>query len=465
ESVTQTNTVVSAQIDATQGPQTAVLNIVYPEGCAPQTVQFEVPPCEVQPVCPEITLAQSVSDVCDDDGQRQVTVTATATLASGASVSASLKDNDGNVVDTATGAPASLSHTLALAPGSYTFAVEVTAPGGCPGASIVVEVPQCEPETPPPVCPEIHFDPEVSERCNNDGKRGVRVTATVELGTGDPFTVRLVDGDGNELATASSGSDGQATLQHSDTYAPGDYTFTVEVTQPDGCPEASTTVHVPACEPVSSPPPPPPQSPPLPPPPPPTTSTFDLCMLLRVFMLLGAGFAIIGLALLVCPVFAAPALSVSTALIVGGAMTALGAIVFVIALVAWVILCRPRRCNFILLAWQIAAFVMFAFFYIAFCPGCTGWGVVGLVALVAFFALFAWWLFECRPSRCTVFSELLFVMIHIDLIEAIQILLGNCVITSNSIFAGVWVLILGVFTAIAYWGMRRFCPPAPPTTG
>ena len=101
---------------------------------------------------------------------------------------------------------------------------------------------------------------------------------------------------------------------------------------------------------------------------------------------------------------------------------------------------------------------MFAFLYVAFCPACLVWGIVSLLALGAFVTLFFWWLFGCRPTRCRVFQELLFLMIHVDLVEVLQMVLGNCIITSNPAFAGSWALILTVFTTLAYWGTRAYCP-------
>ena len=188
-----------------------------------------------------------------------------------------------------------------------------------------------------------------------------------------------------------------------------------------------------------------------------SSSSIDFCLILRVFVLLGAGIALLGLALLACPLFAAPVLDPVVAAIIGGIMAAVGTVVFLISLLLWVVICRPNLCDWLILGWQIAAFATFIFFYIAFCPACLWLGGLGLLAFGLFIFLFVSWLQACRPNRCEIFQEFLFVMIHIDLIVLLEIIIGVCILTAIPLFAAVWALVILGFTFLAYWGMRHFC--------
>ncbi len=223
-----------------------------------------------------------------------------------------------------------------------------------------------------------------------------------------------------------------------------DRSISMTITE-DGCTTQNAELSIVACEND------------LIPTPEPTDGRIDWCVIFRVLMLLGIGILLIGLVLVVCPLFTAPMLDVPTTMVIGTAMLGIGLLMAIIFWALWHWICEPDQCAYWKLAWQVAAIVMFVFIYIAFCPGCMWWGLLGLAAMAAFFLLFIQWLSECRPTRCFVFQELLFIMIHIDIIEALQMFLGNCVLTSNSTFAGIWVLILAGFTAVAYWGMQNFC--------
>jgi hypothetical protein len=132
------------------------------------------------------------------------------------------------------------------------------------------------------------------------------------------------------------------------------------------------------------------------------------------------------------------------------------AVLFLIVLVAWILLCQPTLCQVLLTLWQAAFTAMMALLYISQClamAGCIGWAwwIAGLV----FVGFFVWWVLRCRPSDCDVLNAFFFVIVDtlglLGLIYAGGSWLGT-------VFAGLSGCLLPVIPAglgimLAYFGL------------
>jgi hypothetical protein len=107
-----------------------------------------------------------------------------------------------------------------------------------------------------------------------------------------------------------------------------------------------------------------------------------------------------------------------------------------------------------LLLWQVLFIAGVLLTYAAFCPACAWFGL-GLVVLGAALAMFITWVLRCRPTTCSIYAELLLVMIVFDITAVLEFVLGSCVITSNPIAAILWALGIAAFNVIVYAGLRR----------
>lgn len=437
------------------GSHTVRFDVVLPQGCGGAEVSFDVGSCAVTPACPQVgTPTATVAGACNADGTRTVTLTATVGAA----------DGDDAMVqwmhDGAFGQAAAVSGTQTITTthaypgdgGSHTAAIEVVSPSGCSGSSVEFRVPECPAV---PVCPMVAFtDIEVADECDDNDQKHVKVKAEVAPGSDGNIAATLELLDGNSvIATLDSGSASGSTLtlEGETDLDPGDnYQARVTVTSPQGCPGASTEVEVPPCDST----------------PPPdddttddsideTTSGFDICSILRFLIIFGVGLATIGLVLLVCPLIAAPLISsVQTVMIIGGILLGLGLLIAVIAAVAWFFICQPSVCAWMLLLWQVLFIAGVLATFAAFCPACVWFGL-GVILLGGALTAFATWILRCRPTTCTIYAELLLVMIVFDICAVLEYVLGSCVIVSNPIAGVLWALGIAAFNTIVYLGLRR----------
>ena len=430
---------------------TVGFNVVLPEGCQDGLRSFNVPACNAIQNCPQVgTPTAVIAGDCNADGTRTVTLNATVTQGGGNGVFMQWSH------DGAFGAAVAVTgqqqvQTTHNYPGDgleHEATLGVVSPQGCAGSSVVFRVPDCPVQ---PICPTVSFtDPEVASECDSDGLRHVKVTAVVAPGSNGNIaaTLELLD-EGAVMSTLDSGAvTGRAlTLEGETDLAPGDnYTARVTVASPLGCPGASTGIEVPSCD--------------TPPPggeaieDPPTTSSFDICSVLRFLVVFGIGLAAIGLVLLLCPLIAAPLITVQYAVIIGGVLLGLGLLIAIGALIAWVLLCDPSQCGWMLLLWQTLFIAGVLLTYAAFCPACAWFGL-GVIVLAAALAAFIAWVMRCRPTTCSIYAELLLVMIVFDITAVLEFVLGACVITSNPIAAVLWALGIAAFNVLVYTGLRR----------
>jgi hypothetical protein len=89
------------------------------------------------------------------------------------------------------------------------------------------------------------------------------------------------------------------------------------------------------------------------------------------------------------------------------------AIVILIALVLWIIFCKPTFCEVLLTIWQTLFTATIGLLYFAVCLSAVcallpGAWIVGGILTIGFFV---WWLLACKPSRCDVLNQLLFAVV------------------------------------------------------
>lgn len=218
--------------------------------CPPQEFSLTVPVCP--PVlCPDIDWSADISPQCDANGRRAVTVSATI-LFPGTSISASLLNAQGQVIDsgTQTGDLTVVSPALSLGGGDHDFSVQLNTavPDSCrPDLEHTVSVPNCPGGG---TCPTVVWNPALSANCNPDNTRDVTVSATVSS-FGAPITAELRDPQGTALDTATTPANGTATMDSGAlSLTPGNHQFTVAFTTglPGGCAADDTNVvTVPPC--------------------------------------------------------------------------------------------------------------------------------------------------------------------------------------------------------------------------
>jgi hypothetical protein len=181
--------------------------------------------------------------------------------------------------------------------------------------------------------------------------------------------------------------------------------------------------------------------------------SFDLCTLLRFVILMAAGFACIALILWLCPGFSYGTIPPQYSWIPGVAFAGFVGIAFVAALI-WEVVCRPSWCSFLALCWELLFIIGAILTYAGFCPGCP-WFLIGIAVFALSVILFSFWTWRCRPTICTVFSELLFVTIAFDITNLIEIVLGFCVLTSRPQAALGWALAVAAFNVFVLAGLNQ----------
>ncbi len=110
--------------------------------------------------------------------------------------------------------------------GTYTATLHI---GGCPDESTSFTVSECPPEH---ECPSISIE-QTSLNCKSDGHQPIMTNVTF---TGIPgFTIAAELKEGANVLDSGSSDTGILVLGDTGDYASGSYTFTVDVTEPEGC--------------------------------------------------------------------------------------------------------------------------------------------------------------------------------------------------------------------------------------
>lgn len=301
-------------------------------------------------------------------------------------------------------------------PGNYTVSVAVkfppgaglpTAPDGTPTCNVTAGGSfRLDPCSGPATCPSITAI-NVTPSCA-DPAAGVAANVSFAVATTDPSG--LINGFAWDFGEPASGGANQAvtaTPNATHSYSgPGNFTVTVRANIRAACAgggptTASTLVSVPLC--------------PCPPgqtrdatgrcvaPPPPVTEDFG-CMALRELAAALAALAILATMVAFC-LFVPPSLPFWIVIGVAAGLALAAAIILAI----WLGLPCPRPCAWgLLMAGQIFFGFGWGAVYFFFCCAWLGW--VGIVALAIGAGLLAAWINECRPTVCTVFRELAWVL-------------------------------------------------------
>lgn len=222
---------------------TATLTVSSPDGCAPYTASIPVEPCDTQEdaPCPEVEIVGAVGD-CDEEGQRTYSVEASVRGEDGQSLEASLSF-DSDEVDHQSGVGSlTLGGTItASGDTSLTRTLEILTPSDCGTRTETIVIPACE------VCPEVAFGEPVWSDCNERGERMVTVEVTVTPASSDGISATLIV---NGKKHDSGSGDTAFTLEGSAPHIKEgeSATFTVEITEPDGCGAVEVSFVAPACE-------------------------------------------------------------------------------------------------------------------------------------------------------------------------------------------------------------------------
>jgi hypothetical protein len=392
-----------------------------------------IEPCtEPEPrTCPSVSVGPVMIGDCNETtGARPVSVEVELTATPGEPLSGRLTDASGVVLVSASDDDNDGTLILALdnvefTPGQHLIKVDTGQEDECGETEIEIDIQPC--------CPDITFSQTVGD-CNDNDQRPVTVTASVTVIQG-PVEAVLTDNNGNQVDSATS-QGSSVSLSDTQTLSPGAYTFQVSVTEPEGCTtDSRLTVTVPPC----------------------VDTVIDWCSILKFLILLGSGLCLLGLSILLCPQGASPAISANVALYIGIGLIVLGLLILVIAIPIWFFMCRPSECDWFNIGWQIFGLAALVFFYISLCPACGNLMYIALSCAIIAVASFWVWVGRCRPDSCRIFDELLLFFINADIIEGLETILANCVISTNLIGALVWWALLALGTYIAYAGQREYC--------
>lgn len=346
--------------------------------------------CEIISNCPDLTTSVDPIDKdskCDPGGKRTVTGSVIvapdpskavgATVLIGTTVVASHPD---------TTTPYTLNFSTPLPPGTYSVTVKLDS--GCGSSSTPFTVPTCPGSE---ACPKVGT-PIVKEGDCRDGKRIATVTVPVTPGGG--LTSATLMHGGTTLDSAT-GKTGPFDLSGTDTFSPSD-SVVVNVSSPTSCPPTSVSISVKPCQPSTPTPTPPGGS---------SGNNGDDgsggCLIGRVVVAL-----LLGTALFLALVgFCVPGAGTAF-LIAAAAAAAAGAIAFAL----WWLLCGSK-CGALLISWQIT---MIGAWVSAFLAACCPAALVLAIALGASaLGLFTAWIKACSPSKCKIFSELLWVYVTV----------------------------------------------------
>ncbi len=425
---------------------TARLTIVFPEGCPAIELPVQLAECEpsdcpttvqLEVVNPQGRVVRLSSVDCVPSGRYRVRVV----RPSGQGLRFTWSRN-GQQDASVSGDTYSVS--VGAASPSVTVTVTVDQPDRpeCLPASGGVTLEACDP------CPNVAVSVANPGSCDASGN--VPVSWRVQSApAGQDVRVQLDFGDGSVSPEATIPAGGGEHVFDAHPYAaPGTYTPVVRVIAPRGCGDVSgPPLELDACEPRNGggggg------------------DGSIDWCSILRFTTILLFGLFALALGILLCPMMLMGAPPDIVA-IVAGIGVAVTAVLFIISLIAWAVVCRPDWCDFLELAWQVLFLAAAVMIYFWACPACAHVGWVGLGLLVVAAILFAVWIGLCRPEPCAVFNRLMLLAVVFDIVAALEILAGWCVITSQPVLAGVYAAFVAAFTAFAFWGQQTYCRIAP----
>ena len=336
--------------------------------------------------CPDVLTTVNAVDPnskCDPGGHRTVTGSVTVSPDPTNPMGATIK-MDGSVIGShaAASTPYTIPFSVPLLPGGHTLTVTPSGVG-CGAASTAITVPKCPGTEACPVA-EIAVEPGACER----GKRSAKVTVSVTPGS--PTDANLTHGTQSDSKVAQVTP---FTLTITDYFTTGGDAVVLNVTKPSGCPPTSLPVMLEPCPPDQGPGPGPGGG---------QGGDNDDdgggggCLIGRVFVALLMASALFMALVGFC---IAPAM-----LVVAAGLAIAAAAAFAL----WWWLCGTK-CSALLLMWQV---MMIGGWVCAFLATCCPIALILALALgAASMGLFAGWITSCKPNKCKIFSELLWVYV------------------------------------------------------
>jgi hypothetical protein len=152
--------------------------------------------------------------------------------------------------------------------------------------------------------------------------------------------------------------------------------------------------------------------------------TMICCMVFKLLFLLGLGFGLLGWILNFCPGGICGG-EAESHIIYG--LRVWGAVLALIGLLFWIVLCRPKQCEWIAALWQFLILAGLLMIYAGFCPECLRLLYYGLGLLVLGLALYFWWIRKCHVNICQRLSEWAgLFLIPVNVLLALLAILANC---------------------------------------
>ncbi len=193
-------------------------------------------------------------------------------------------------------------------------------------------------------------------------------------------------------------------------------------------------------------------------PPPPPTEVFLPCILFKIFALIGLGLFFLGAIMTACPTVSAPIIAPPYALALGLGLMAVGAVLFILFITLWILICKPTRCDWFSFLWQALVLLGFVLIYAGFCPTCS-WMLAGVIPLILGSYLSIVWARSCDASTCRVLIEWISLMTFVvNVVVVLEFILASCVITSQPIAAGIWGFAIAAIQVFLWQrAMNRGC--------
>lgn len=205
--------------------------------------------CKVEgSVCPTLEdLSADVSDQCNDDGTRTVTVSSRISTRSSDNVFIQWRHDDNNgAANVLTSAGIYQDSFDYVADGNtHTACLQVLHPQGCESPCISFDVTECQAEV---RCPSIQFTSvQISDDCNPDNTRTVNISVEATGPSGAPVSAEMVDDNGTILASGIS-STNIVQLQATHDFQPGFHLVSIRIITPSGCPSGEINLEIEKCD-------------------------------------------------------------------------------------------------------------------------------------------------------------------------------------------------------------------------
>jgi hypothetical protein len=160
--------------------------------------------------------------------------------------------------------------------------------------------------------------------------------------------------------------------------------------------------------------------------------SFICCMVFKLLVLLGFGLVLLGLIFMVCPY----GLCNKDALEhFGLVLKVWGILLMLIGFVFWLVLCRPKPCDWLAFLWQCFILAGLMLIYAGLCPECEKLLYTGAAVFVVGWLLFFYWMRMryCGVKACKWLSELAgLFLIPVNVLLGLEVMLLTCATQSRT---------------------------------